>query len=278
MTIDDIRQKLFSAKTNSITQSEFEFIYRDTIDFILEKYQLIDAQLTDKTSLKYLLPCAIMDEIIFLPTTPEKTQLELHAADLTHEATPYKTEPKLLHYPEREENDLVSLILGHTTNLAHEQIAERLKYLTIEQKENLTQHYFSQNNNQLLNFFPYTFQLPVDFITLVKLQKLLPGQILLSPAATVNNFHMPSDIVDSGYHGDYIMVMKRCLDTYKRLLPQLSTPAFYIIPLAFMQKVIFTVSINNLIAWDFSFVENLLMLIKKVNPTIYQIAAQTKTL
>jgi hypothetical protein len=62
------------------------------------------------------------------------------------------------------------------------------------------------------------------------------------------------------------------------LLPQLSTPAFYIIPLAFMQKVIFTVSINNLIAWDFPFVENLLMLIKKVNPTIYQIAAQTKTL
>ncbi len=273
MGIEEIKSKLFSPKLELILKSEFEFLYRDLVDFIVEKYKAFEAGQIPANDLTYILPCAILDNLDFKPVQETDLPLSNYIQNVTNQDQPWRAETKVSNFLEKEENAIVNLILRHQTNLTIQQISERLRYLTIEQKETLTNLYFENTGNySLLNFHEFTVETAVDFLTLEKIKKSEIPNLLISPPTLHNNYFIPESFVNSSFHGDYISIMKRAMDFYYRLYPNLSTPAFYIIPLAFMQKIIFTININKLMSWDFSFVPEALAQIKKNNFTLYQLA------
>ncbi len=271
MNLEQIKQHLFSTKVSAIMKSEFEFLYRDTIDFILNKYLDFSRHIPDEEILKYLLPIASLPDFQIKFITETEKNLNIHLDEILKNIPPKPNNPKILRAPANEENELLSLILLKYSRLNSEQIKDKISLFTIEQKEILFDKYFQADPElKLLNFLPYTIELCVDIQTLQQLKKHLGNALIIQPFSIHHHYHIPKEILNSGDHGEYIQVMKRALYAYEKMLPQLSTQAFYIIPLAFLQKVIFTISINQLAKLNFPIIDDILMEIKKINPTIYQ--------
>jgi len=269
--IEEIKQNLFSTKTECIMNSEYEFLYRDTIDFILDQYQKFSNKIEDKKALEHMLPIAVQSDFVIKNEDQFENLLDAKIEETLLQAKPVSSITKIIDYPAQDENALARLILLRYSRLNSDQIREKIPMLTIEQKETIYQHYLQADpNRQILDFIPYTIELTTDILTIQKIKKLLNGNVLTQPFSIHHGYYTPDEILNSDDHGEYILMMKRALDAYKKMSPQLSTKAFYIVPLAFMQKVIFTISINKLKTWDFPFVEDVLMQIKHVNPTVFQ--------
>ena len=270
MDLEQIKQNLFAPKVDAIMKSEFEFLYRDTIDFILNKYQEFSQHINDNTVLKHLLPIAALPDFQIKHQNETEKNLNTHLEELLKNIAPKTNNAKILRAPANEENELLSLILLKYSRLNSDQIKEKISLFTIEQREILFEKYFQADLElKLLNFIPYTIELTTDIQTLQYLKKHLGNDLLIQPFSIHHHYYIPKEILNSGDHGEYIQVMKRALYAYEKMLPQLSTQAFYIIPLAFLQKVIFTISINKLITLDCPVIVEILNEIKKINPTIY---------
>jgi hypothetical protein len=66
------------------------------------------------------------------------------------------------------------------------------------------------------------------------------------------------------------------METCKKLAPTLSTKIYYLLPLAFIQRVLFTININQLLLLKSPLAADLWSAIAKVTPEIYQALNKNK--
>ncbi|OGF31819.1 hypothetical protein A2533_02905 [Candidatus Falkowbacteria bacterium RIFOXYD2_FULL_35_9] len=270
-TVEQIKELLYSAKSDVFMKSEFEYLYRETIDFIINKYQEFSKTIEDTTALENMLPCLAFDNFKIEKKTSSEQQLENSVSDIIRNEKSEMAELTLIKYAKDEENFLTKLILFQQSSLSFNQIEEKIKLMTLEQKEKLINLYFDTTKDKnVFNFFHYNFQMTCTIPILEKIKPILANKLLVQKLEICNGYYTPPKILHSGYHGDYILIMKKAIDAYKKMLPTLSTQAFYIVPLAFMQKILFTVKVVDSSLIQLPFKQQLWQKIKEVNPTIYE--------
>lgn len=272
MTTEQIKKNLYSDKIQLLLQSDFEYLYRNTCSFIFDQYQTLQQKITDKKICRYILPlAAFADFDIKSQQTCEQQRLSEAIDTLFNRQSSKITEIKLINHPRDEEELLMALICFQQSKLNYQSINEKIKLLTIEKQEEIFQQYFQINNErQELNFFNYTFECCLDLLSLKELRNCELSAILIQNLSISNGYYTPTEIINAGLQGEYIMSMKKACAAFQEMCPTFPQLAKYIIPLAFLQKVLFTVNINQLLKLKLSYCDILWDQIKQVHPTIYQ--------
>jgi len=269
ISIDTIKQNFFPEKINAIRHSEYEFLFRDTIEFILEQHQKLSTEITDNTITDLLFPLAYHPDFILSPESINHSQYSDYLNQFTPPHKPSRPETKIINHPE-EETDLVRILFQRFTTSSYETIIERQKMFTLEQKENIQSQYFILNQSfPELDFLSYTFEAALDFNSLQKLKKHSFQAFITLPIIPTHGYYTPETIINSGLLSTYVMTMKKTLDAFYKISGELSTHACYLLPIAFNHKVIFTININQLLKINSPLIDELWPLVKKATPTIY---------
>ncbi|HCC23564.1 TPA: hypothetical protein DF272_05325 [Candidatus Falkowbacteria bacterium] len=276
ISIEAIKNNYFPDHLSALRHSEYEFLFRDTIDFILAQHKLITNELPDDPLTDLLLPHAYHPNFIIDPETANHAQYESYLSQYFPLERPSKPETRIIKHPE-EETDLVRILFQKFTPLKYEKIIERQKMLTLEQKENILNQYFTGHQSYPeLDFLSYTFETAVNFLELEQLKTNNFQAFITLPVNPTFGYHTPEKIVNSGLLSTYVMTMKRSLDAFSKISGDLSTYACYLLPLAFQHKVIFTININQLLGLNSSVVADLWPLVKTATPTIYHNLQKSK--
>ena len=269
MTLDQIKSNLFSDKVRALLQSDFEYTYRHACEFILEQYKTLAKQLTDESLLSHILPLAALPEFAIKNISGNEL-LAGKVLDNTLNQADKVSGPRLLEYAAGEEDWLVSLIFFKHSKLDWRSIQDKVRLMTIEQREKFFEIFFKNTKmRQELNFLNYTFEVALDFVTLQKLFDSPHQALLLQDLSLINGYVTPPEIVNAGLQSEYILALKHAINAFEEIRPSYPQLAKYIIPLAFLQKVLFTININQLINLNLPLANDLWSLIKKVHPTIY---------
>lgn len=270
MTAEQLKQKIFSDKIRPILTSDFEYVLRETCDFIIDIYQTINNKLADSPDLQYLLPVATLDNFS-IKTSAENSQLIVKVREKLSSQQKKSPELQLIDYVKDEENTLLALIFFKHSALSLAEIKEKIALLTVEQKEEYFEQYFKQPLPlQELDFFSYTFEFCTDFLTLRQIKKYHYNSFILQDLSINNSYFTPPTIIEAGFQAEFIQVMKKAIDTLQKISPAFPQKAKYLIPIAFLQKILFNININQLIKLDLPIAQNFWSAIKQVHPTIYK--------
>jgi hypothetical protein len=269
MDLDSIKTNLYSPKVAAIMRSEHEYTYRHACEFILEQYKTLSSAIADDAILSYILPVAALPDFEITDCSDQAlvAQVDLYGKEQSVKIS----DIKLLFHQDDEEDFLAELIFFKNSKLDWRTTKERVNLLSIEQREKILAYYFQNHKNcrDELNFFTYTFELAADFTTIEKLRHAPHQALLIQDINLINGYYSPPEIIDAGFQSEYIMAIKRATQAYKELGESFPQVAKYLIPLAFLQKILFTVNINQLQKLNFEPAKELWERIKKVHPTIY---------
>lgn len=263
MDIAEIKSKLFSERARPILDSEFSYLYRDTANFILGKYQEILALTNNRAAAEYILPWIVLDAEL----PPDMDLIEKRTPATTENRLPSIT---LVRYAPREEEQILRLIIFRETNLNWVEAQEKVQLLPIEEREKILEKYLAGKSWPELNFLSYAFEGRLDSLRLAEIKAANAG-LLLESGLTVNaGYFTPEIISRSNSQCEYIAAVKMAKEAYQKMRGRLSPAAGLIIPLAFLQKFLFTVNMFDLLAWQESspLADLFLREIKKVHPFI----------
>lgn len=270
MNLEQIKANLYAPKVEPILKSDLEYQYRHVCEFIIEQYKNIETKIKEPEILIYLLPCAALPNFEIRQLYSGQTILIEQINTYLNQSAKIST-LNLIQYTKNEEDWLNNLILFKHSKLDWQSILEKTKLQTIEQREKFIELYF-QNKNiafQELDFFNYTFEASMDFYTIDQLRRAEHQALLVQDLSIINGYYTPPAIINCGFQSEFIFLIKRMVQAVKELQQSFPQLCKYLIPLAFFQKVVFTININQLQKLKLDIAKDLWERIKKVHPTLY---------
>jgi hypothetical protein len=271
MNLEILKEQLFSNKIESILDSELNYMYRETCDFLLTSYQKLVARPEIANQADYLLPLITLNEFEAIDLPPPRMSLQEKTQEIITSRRETPRELKLINYLEDEDDKLIYLIFFNHSNLPIELIRENTNRLDLNQKVELIDQYFEQELPlPELDFFSYTFEIYLDFQSLQELQKYELNALVIQSMSVNNGYLTPPSILDSSLHSDYIAGLKRTLRVYHQTKQDFPIQSQYLIPRSFLQKALININLNQLQKIKMSLAEDLWDKIRKVHPTIFQ--------
>lgn len=271
MDISKIKEQLISDKLDLIIKSPLVYEYRDVCEYLLATYQKLLAKETMSPHAHLILPMITADN--FSPANVHHFNQSLQDKIDTMISVRRPISPKinLVYYTLNEDDLLLQLMTMRHTDLPLKEVKKEITRLDLNKKVTLLDTYFaSQSSYAELDFFTYTFELYCTVETYTKLQAADTNALIIQNLSEANGYITPPEILNGDLHGEFIISIKRLLTVYQKARKINLAQACYLLPRAFLQRVLINLSINQLQKLNQAISEDLWDKIRKVHPTIFQ--------
>jgi len=178
-------------------------------------------------------------------------ELENDIKEFISDAPDDTSSVKLVEYDQDAEEKVLSALFYRFSNLPYNQIKEKLKELSNDEKRTLIKKALTKLgkfDSPLREFeYPsYTFDVLVDYGAFRDIQRhrmMTQTNQIFSP---VYGFDVPDEVTEAGMDADYVEAMKAAKKVYSMIKDEFPKEAQYILPMAFKKRVLLKADLREM--------------------------------
>jgi len=148
-------------------------------------------------------------------------------------------------------NKLVSAILYPYTNISHEEIQEKVLYMSDEKKEKIIDETLKRRDKfdaplRELEHVYYTFDILLDFGAFRDVQRHRMCTQSNQPITVAHGYDLPPEIREAGFEDKFKTVVEKSVEAYNKIYERFPEEAQYVVPMCFRKRVLITWNLREL--------------------------------
>jgi len=148
-------------------------------------------------------------------------------------------------------NKLVAAILYPYTNISHEEIQEKVLYMSDEKKEKIIGETLKRRDKfdaplRELEHVYYTFDILLDFGAFRDVQRHRMCTQSNQPVTVVHGYDLPPEIREAGFEDKFKAVVEKSVEAYNKIYEKFPDEAQYVVPMCFRKRVLITWNLREL--------------------------------
>jgi thymidylate synthase ThyX len=205
-----------------------------------------------KKEVKKLIPTLVMfaDKNKFLSERPAECQ-KMTDGMLDFETIEDRKDVELVKYDEDAYDRIVTSILYSYSNYPFKQIEEKVKNMSLEQKEKVIETHIDDMGPhdrpmRELENTTYTFDILLDYGAFRDVQRHRMCTQINQDLTIVHGYDVPVEISEAGFEEEYKSAIEAAEKAYLEISKEFPKEAQYIVPLAFRKRVLITWNLREL--------------------------------
>ena len=148
-------------------------------------------------------------------------------------------------------NKLVAAILYPYSNLSHEEIQEKVLYMSPEKKEKIIDETLKRREKfdaplRELEHVYYTFDILMDYGAFRDVQRHRMCTQSNQPVTVVHGYDLPPEIREAGFEVKFKEVVEKSVEAYNKIYEKFPEEAQYVVPFCFRKRVLITWNLREL--------------------------------
>jgi thymidylate synthase ThyX len=205
-----------------------------------------------KKEVKKLIPTLVMfaDKNKFLSERPAECQ-KMTDGMLDFETIEDRKDVELVKYDEDAYDRIVTSILYSYSNYPFKQIEEKVKNMSLEQKEKVIETHIDDMGPhdrpmRELENTTYTFDILLDYGAFRDVQRHRMCTQINQDLTIVHGYDVPVEISEAGFEEEYKSAIEAAEKAYLEISKEFPKEAQYIVPLAFRKRILITWNLREL--------------------------------
>jgi len=157
---------------------------------------------------------------------------------------------KLVEYDKDALNKVLTSLLYRFSNGSYEEIKEKVRVMTEEEKEKIIDMAFSNFKRfdktlRELEHVYYTFDILIDYGAFRDIQRHRMCTQTNQELTPYYGYDIPEEIIEAGFKNEFVECMEKAKEAYEKI-KHLGKEAQYVLPLAYRKRVLFTMNLREI--------------------------------
>lgn len=161
------------------------------------------------------------------------------------------TAVEIVDFDQNAENKLIAALVYKYSQMPFQQILEKVKTLTSEEKEKIINDSLADRASfdstvREFEHIYYTFDILMDYGAFRDIQRHRMCTQTNQAVTVIHGYDTPEEIIEAGMEDKYKEVMNKAAELYNKIYPTFPDEAEYVVPLAFRKRVLYTWNLREL--------------------------------